>query len=188
VVDLINFFYETYGIGIIHAVSVLAPAGSPFYVQPNLAVDAFREAAVFTVRNLAIGRTKANTLSLQMLLALRNRTPVHRYCPAGTGTLSVASDGYLYPCFLFNGDKRFRMCRFLADGRMVEDRVAQVYALLHMYDKKHCRECSFCWAAPVCQGCAGGDLIETGKLGCHSKCRLMRSVADSILLETAKTN
>jgi radical SAM protein with 4Fe4S-binding SPASM domain len=110
---------------------------------------------------------------------------VLKFCPAENATLAVAADGWLYPCFMFNGDDRFKICRFMEDGKVLENRSKQVKEIMKKYDKSQSEDCCSCWANSLCSGCIGGDLIESGSLGQHCNCELMRAIAEAVLLELA---
>ena len=185
VVDLVEFFYERYGLPVLHAVPVSAPPESPLYMAPDVVVPAYEEAARHSVRSLAAGEPRANSLSHRVLDALRKREPVELYCPAGVNTLSVAADGGLYPCFMFTGDPDLRICTFSADGRAADNRAQAVSNTIRACDKSQRAECRACWAAPLCSGCMGGDLIETGNITAPARCETIRAIAETVILEVA---
>lgn len=186
VVDLVEFFYERYGVRVLHVVPVAARKGSFLYIDPQVKLQAFKEAACHTVKTLFEGNPRANSLSYRVLESLRKRKPIVLYCPAGAGTLSVASDGGLYPCFMFAGDERFRICRFTIDGNVHENRADKVSSIIHSCHKTRHEDCSLCWAEPLCSGCIGGDLIETGDTKQRSGCDTTRAIAEAILLEVSR--
>jgi radical SAM protein with 4Fe4S-binding SPASM domain len=86
---------------------------------------------------------------------------------------------------MFNGDERFRMGRILTDGQFVENRFKRVFQSFQGYNKHKNHNCQACWAAPLCFGCIGGDLINTGQTGAHSMCEVTREIAETVLLEVA---
>lgn len=185
IVDLIDFFYERYGMDVLHVVPVSAPPTSALHLDPEVRMEAFKEAAQHTVRTLAAGKPRANSLSQRVLEALRKKKPMGLYCPAGIGTLSVAADGGVYPCFMFAGNDSFRICRFSPDGRVHENRIEEMSAILKACDKSTREECLSCWAAPLCSGCIGGDFIETGEMTQRPSCSTVCKIAETVLLEVA---
>lgn len=185
VVDLVEFFHERYGVRVLHVVPVSARPDSALHLPAELRKNAYTDAARYTVRTLAAGTPRANSLSHRVLDALQKREPRGLYCPAGVGTLAVAADGGLYPCFMFVGDNRFRICRFGPDDKIHESRADEVSAIVHACKKDVHEDCLSCWAAPLCSGCIGADFIETGDVTRRAGCDTMRAIAETILLEVA---
>jgi radical SAM protein with 4Fe4S-binding SPASM domain len=120
-----------------------------------------------------------------MMEALEHRRPLGHYCPAGLGTLCVAADGGLYPCFMLVGQPGLRIGTVTPEGELVDARRNEVAAALRGCLKGSRGCCRDCWAAPFCSGCIGSDLIETGELCQPARCDMTRTIARTILLELA---
>lgn len=185
VVQLMDFFHERYGVHVLHVVPVSAPPGSPLAPDEEVTERNYREAARRSIRSLAAGRIVANSLSHRIMLALSLKQPLEGYCPAGRGTLSVGADGGLYPCFMFTGIPQFRIARFSEGGGAVDHDSQKVSDLLQSWDKSRRPECRVCWARPLCTGCIGSDYLNGRELGRRDNCRLVRAIAEAVLLETA---
>jgi len=117
--------------------------------------------------------------------ALRTREPIPVYCPAGTGTLAVDPEGWLYPCFMFAGEDAFRLARFTEDGRALDDRLAEVLPVLSVCDKSAHPECAGCWCAPLCSGCIGADFFACGDATARTNCATTKAIAEAVILEVA---
>ena len=185
IVDLIDFFYTNYGLKVTHIVPVSAAPGSPLFPDKEIMKKNYMEAARYSVKTFFEGDLRANSLSYRILESLRDKIPNRNFCPAENNTLAVAADGWLYPCFMLVGDNRFRICRFSEDGKIRGNRSKAVTKRINRYDKSRRDDCLSCWAAPLCTGCIGGDLIETGRLGRHPNCDLTRAIAETVILELA---
>jgi uncharacterized protein len=185
-VDLVEFFSARYDMALLHVVPVSAPPGSRLRIDPRTKREGLKEAARYSVRTLAAGDYRANSYSDRVIKALLHRKAIRQYCPAGAGTLAVSADGGVYPCFMFVGDARFRICRLSEEEGIGEGNEKNVSRLIKSYGKESHRDCSACWAKPLCNSCIGNDLIETGSIGRHSSCDSIRAIAESVLMEIAE--
>ncbi|MGI5817797.1 MAG: radical SAM protein [Armatimonadota bacterium] len=187
VVDLIDFFAERYGRDVTHIAHVSAPEGGALYLADEVKAAVYAEAARYSVRQLLEGRARANSFSWRVMDALRTREPIGAYCPAGSGTMAVDPEGYLYPCFMFAGEDDFRVARFTEDGRVVDDRLAEVAPVVSLCDKSAHPDCAQCWAAPLCSGCIGGDFFACGDATARTSCATTKAIAEAVILELAGT-
>lgn len=185
VVDLIDFFSDRYNRGVTHIAHVSAPEGSALYLPDEVKAEVYSEAARYSVQQLIAGRMRANSFSWRVMDALRTRRPIQAYCPAGSGTMAVDPEGWLYPCFMFAGEDDFRVARFTADGRAVDERLAEVAPVVSMCDKSQHPECAACWAAPLCSGCIGGDFFACGDATARTSCLTTKAIAEAVILEVA---
>jgi uncharacterized protein len=185
VVDLIDFFAERYDRGVTHIAHVSAPEGSELYLPDELKAEVYGEAARYSVQQLIEGRARANSFSWRVMDALRTREPIQAYCPAGSGTMAVDPDGWLYPCFMFAGEDDFRVARFREDGRVTDERLAEVAPVVSQCDKSQHPECAECWAGPLCSGCIGGDFFACGDATARTSCETTKAIAEAVILEVA---
>ncbi|MBD3291819.1 MAG: radical SAM protein [Armatimonadia bacterium] len=185
VVDLIDFFADRYNRGVTHIAHVSAPEDSPLHLPEDVKREMYAEAARYSVRQLIEGRVRANSLSWRVMDALRTREPISVYCPAGSGTMAVDPEGWLYPCFMFAGEDDFRLARFTEDGRATDDRSADLIPTLSLCDKDAHSDCETCWAAPLCSGCIGGDFFACGDATARTSCDTQRAITEAVILEVA---
>lgn len=185
VVDLIDFFAERYDRGITHIAHVSAAEGDVLYLPDEVKAALYGEAARYSVRRLIEGRARANSFSWRVMDALRTGEPIGAYCPAGSGTMAVDPEGWLYPCFMFAGEDDFRVGRFTEDGRVLDDRLMEVAPVVNMCDKQQHPECAECWAAPLCSGCIGGDFFACGDATARTCCATNMAIAEAVILELA---
>jgi uncharacterized protein len=185
VVQLMDFFYERYGIKVLHVVPVSASPGNPLALDGHTIVTEYEEAARHSVRSFAAGRALANSLSHRVMQAFARKEGFAQYCPAGRGVLSVGADGGLYPCFMFTADPLFRICRFGENGEVYDLDFARVSSMIQSWDKRRCEKCQSCWAAPLCTGCMGADYLHARDIAHRSSCDLVKAIAQTVLLEAA---
>ncbi|MFO8081649.1 MAG: radical SAM protein [Armatimonadota bacterium] len=185
VVDLIGFFSERYDRGVTHIAHVSAPEGSALHLPDEVKAEVYAEAARYSVQQLIEGRARANSFSWRVMDALRTREPMQAYCPAGSGTMAVDPEGWLYPCFMFAGEDDYRVARFTKDGRATDERLAEVAPVVNMCDKSQHPECAECWAAPLCSGCIGGDFFACGDATARTSCATSKAIAEAVILEVA---
>ncbi len=185
VVDLIDFFSERYDRGVTHIAHVSAPEGSALYLPDEVKAEVYAEAARYSVQQLIEGRARANSFSWRVMDALRTREPIAAYCPAGSGTMAIDPEGYLYPCFMFAGEDDFRVARFTEDGRITDERLSEVAPVVNACDRDAHSECSQCWAAPLCSGCIGADFLASGDATARTSCETTKAIAEAVILEVA---
>lgn len=185
VVDLIDFFADRYDRGVTHIAQVSAPEGGALYLPDEVKAALYAEAARYSVRQLVAGRVRANSFSWRVMDALRTREPIRAYCPAGSGTMAVDPEGWLYPCFMFAGENDFRVARFTEDGRVVDDRLGEVAPVVSLCDKSQHPDCAQCWAAPLCSGCIGADFLACGDATARTSCATTKAIAEAVIVEVA---
>jgi uncharacterized protein len=158
VVDLLEFFHFRFDCHILHCPVVLAPRDSPWLVPLDIASGLYADAIRESVRNVASGVPKSISLAMRMMRAIANTRPIYHYCPAGTATITVNPDGYVYACFMLMAGQKF------AIGNVNETHSrgvpGPILRLLENADKWSNAECCQCWAQPLCFGCIGDDLAR----------------------------
>jgi uncharacterized protein len=202
VIDLMEFFYNEAGQRICH----IAPASLPApvsssgsgqeifrgkelviqhrdYVATETLVPLYRDAAKYTIRNLFAGSGPLLSFANNILEQIIDRRKSLIYCPAFFNQLSIAIDGSAYPCFMFIGDKNFRLGNILTDqfptqdGSAIFRRYFQEFGLAPLGTQE--------WYAPLFGGCVAGEYITTNKLGVRSSARLYEAMIEECLLGVA---
>lgn len=104
--------------------------------------------------------------------------PISSFCSLGMDGVSVATDGEVYICELFMGDRARSL------GNICDDKIGYDLDFLQglMADRRE--RCKGCWARFLCGGpCAYEALIRQGDISAtpdHS-CELQQSIAESII-------
>jgi len=90
-------------------------------------------------------------------------------CGAGTGYMSVAADGTLYPCHKLVGIERYRLGNVFTGVERTD--IQELFEGAHVDSKKRCTSC---WARYVCGGGChahniefSGDILEPYTVECH---------------------
>ena len=93
----------------------IAPGGMPGTVSGAVPMDKliplYRDAAAYTVKNLVAGKGPLLSFASSIVEQIVNQRLT--YCPAFLHQLSIALNGSAYPCFMFIGDRSFRLGNLL---------------------------------------------------------------------------
>lgn len=98
----------------------------------------------------------------RFLHPLRDKEPNHHFCSAGYGTLSVASDGTLYPCFFFIDKSEYKIGNVMEDTNILKDKLYEINKRYQFFDRNILEKCKDCFANTVCFGCLGVNEYYTG--------------------------
>jgi len=188
---LMDFFYEELDIRSPHIPPVGAPADPSLSLHPEYSEQTYQtyaDAVSHTVWTATTERWRSFSLGERRIRGLVKR-PVLRYiCPAsGMGTLSISSEGDLYPCFMFIGKPQFKMGSIF-DSFFSNPRFHQVNQLFELNTKDRREDCRTCWVRGLCNGCLGGIYDETGSIFevPKSHCDLNKAMAERALIELAR--
>jgi len=146
-------------------------------------IEVFREAAVYTVQNVFSGDGPVLSLANGIIGQIVNRRPSQIYCPAFFDQLSVATDGSVFPCFMFIGDDSFNLGNILT-GDYPSARAAEVIG-------RYFREFGFSpvgtnnWYGPLFSGCVAGEYITSNSLGVRTMAPLYEAMIEECLLGVA---
>lgn len=97
------------------------------------------------------------SLAERVFLGLNNNGDIKRYiCDAGVGTLSVSTDGNVYPCFMFTNEDALclgNLCEDdLFEGVQFRKGIGKLMKFTDKFQNAKCKEC-FMWS--LCNGCLG---------------------------------
>lgn len=99
----------------------------------------------------------------RFLSVLKDRQVSNVYCGGGIGTLAVACNGDVYPCFYFTDNEDFRIGNIITDTPNDLDRqILRIRKKYLEYDRKNTEKCKNCFANNVCFGCLGINQSMTG--------------------------
>jgi uncharacterized protein len=189
--SLLDYFGKEFGVDEAHVAVAGLPSDSS--LNPGQEGEAyhleFAEAAAASVERLMermMGRTPqgaALDLVTAMLRRLKSRRGNVQMCPAGTTQLVVDSAGDLYPCWMFAGDKNYRIGNIsTTDGQTV----LQSPVLQRIYEntKANNKDCRVCFARHLCNACLGNNRIATGAVETmsHAFCNSIRAIAQQAIV------
>jgi uncharacterized protein len=169
--SLLDFFSKEFGVEEAH----VAVAGLPADSSLNPGQDGvayfleFSDAARLSVERLLgrmMGREPqgaALDLVTAMLRGLKSRKGNVQMCPAGTTQLVIDSAGDIYPCWMFAGDKTYRIGNITTtDGETALN--SPVLQRIYENSKANNEDCRVCYARHLCNACLGNNRIATGAI------------------------
>lgn len=184
VLDLLDFFGRRFHSRIVHCPTVVAAPGSPWYVDLREVVQTYAE-AVRASASRALKGECVLSMAARWIRSLDEARPTEHYCPAGSSALTVATDGTVYPCFMFIGRPDASVGSIQRRGLRDSAGVRELLEAGCTATDPRCREC---WIGPVCFGCLGDDLARGGgsvvrsALPGHSAgCDFRRALAEALL-------
>ena len=139
----------------------------------------YRDAARRTVDN--VFRLKGPTLSaaVDIIERIATKKRASEYCPAFFSQISVATDGSVYPCFMFIGNKYFDL------GNLLTDEFPSVHSIevINRYFKEFGTEPSGTrrWYGSLFGGCIAGEFVTAGTLGFRDECVRLAMIEECLL-------
>lgn len=190
-VDLLDFFADELDIRSPHIPPVGAPADPMLALYPDYTEQAhqiYADAVTHTIWSATTDHWRSLSLAGRKVRSLAQKKRMPFICPAsGTGTLSLAANGDIYPCFMFVGKPEFRMGNVLNGGLSGSgfDRVNQMFQSNAKEKRDDCREC---WARRLCSGCLGANYNETGSIFevPEHHCGHVKAMGERALVELSK--
>lgn len=188
IVDLMNFFYEQTGQRAVHIAPVFMPAPGNFemgrsadYIDFETLAEDYREAARISVSNLVKGEGPVLEFAQRVVEHLATRIPAKMYCPAFFTQLTVAMDGSVYPCFMFAGDKAYRMGNLLL-GTYPGPTAKSV---LERYFEEFSSD-NASWYSCLSEGCVAGEYLVSGTMKDRVMAPMQRAIAEECVLGLAQ--
>ena len=195
--SLLDYFGREFGVDEAHVAVAGLSADSP--LNPGQEGGAyhleFAEAAAASVERLInrmMGRTTqgaAMDLVTAMLRRLKSRRGSVQMCPAGTTQLVVDSAGDIYPCWMFAGDKTYRIGNIASvDGEATLN--SPVLQRIYANSKANNEDCRVCYARHLCNACLGNNRIATGAIEKMSPafCNTVRAIAQQTIVGYAEAS
>jgi uncharacterized protein len=161
IVELMDFFAETFTCRTLHCPIVAVNQGSPWYVPLEKATQIQANAIRYSVRNLALGIPRLFSVTTRLLNILATKEMICHYCPAVDSAMTINADGNVYPCFMLMERSDLRLGN-VNDERFSMEMSPSLAGVLAGADKEANQACSGCWAKPLCFGCIGEDIARSG--------------------------
>ncbi len=182
VFDLVEFFNDQFGIHITHVPFVATTEENELYICLDDLINEYTMASKFALDSICNGKYMVDSYTLRLIKAILYKEKIEFYCPAGITTLSVSTNGEIYPCFMFTGKKEFSIGNVLKNEIDIF-KLSEVNDLLKRVNKLDNPECRSCWAKSLCFGCIGNDYILTGSIEDKPNCDFIKRFIENFLLE-----
>jgi uncharacterized protein len=187
ITELMDFFYEQTGRRILHIAPAFLPrpaanelnVRSDYLELATLAED-YRMAARVSIANLQRGEGPILQFAYRVAEHIATRTPAQAYCPAFFSQITVATDGTVYPCFMFAGDARYRMGNVL-DGSFPDSN--SVTVLRRYFEEFSSRPQA--WYNCLSEGCVAGEAIVAGNMSEPVLAPIQQAIAEECVLQLA---
>lgn len=123
----------------------------------------------------------------QYVSALLSHHQSYYLCPALRGTVCVGTNGDIYPCFMFIGDKKY-LLENVHEGRF-EDLINSVKtSRFYQSNTLMNRHCTNCYLNRLCEQCLGENNIKNADpfVFDEKECQSKREYADRIMIDLWK--
>lgn len=181
--QLLDFFFRRYGHHELHIPPASLSSEHPLFMSEHQIAAIYRDGVEYSMANLAPGRTALLSFASRIMDVFVQKNPINNYCPAGLSTLSVDAGGFVYPCFMFTGQKNYQMGNVSDDTFPVRNSVMGVLNKIIEQDKSHNPECQQCWASPFCSGCIGADAVTNQGNLAKKSCVLTKAMVEAFLVK-----
>lgn len=186
VTDLMEFFYTSLELHATHIPCVATSENNDLYIDENDLTKSYTRAIKFALDSLSTNDYKLDSYTLRLLRALVYKKSIEIYCPAGATTLSVSSEGDIYPCFMFTGNEKFLIGNVF-DNKISPTKLLDVSETLKSISKQNDPKCQSCWARSLCFGCIGNDYMLSGSVKTKSRCEFNKNLIEFFLLNSGES-
>ncbi|MFX0198324.1 MAG: radical SAM protein [Candidatus Hodarchaeota archaeon] len=182
--DLLDYFFENFKQNEVHIPPVALTRENSLFLSEERASKLYREGVEYSMENLKNGKSACLSFASRIMDVFVKGEPIKNYCPAGLYTLSVDTEGYLYPCFMFTGLKDFQLGNVFNEYFLQKDVVNKIFKRILMNDKANDPECLKCWASPFCSGCIGAEYFTNNGTFSKTSCDLTKAMVEGFLTKT----
>lgn len=180
-IGLLDFFLDNFKKREMHIPLVVLPEGHPLSLRSQLAKKIYREAVEYSIDNLRKDISSCLSFASRMMDIFLEGRPLPHYCPAGFSTISVDTEGNVYPCFMFTGIDDFNLGNVFENNFPHKFKTKEIVRRILNNDKGRNPKCLECWASPFCSGCIGADYMKNGGTLEKTRCDVMRAMAEGFL-------
>jgi hypothetical protein len=182
--DLVQYLRRTFETPAVHVAPVSLPEGHPY--RPH-GLTCFADSVPKFAEDLKAGDGASFSKFRSSMRAFAQGLGSDVFCDAGLGVLAVSGNGDVYPCFMFIDQDDFKMGNVQDSDLFTSARFQAVTARFAAAGKKHSEQCGECPLRPVCSGCLGANLFETGSpfRVAEETCRMNFKFNEAILLAVA---
>jgi uncharacterized protein len=181
ILDIINFINTNFANIAIH----IAPAGGSSecdFVLDNR--NAFINSVDDIFRSIAEGNPVTYSLVQRIINAFNTKKYSSYICEAGIGSLSVSTQGDIYPCFIFTDDEDLQIGNVFDENIFSSDKYIDCLKQFISFDKFKNKKCKNCFINTLCSGCLGMDYRETGKMFELSEvtCDMFKKMVEKVIV------
>ena len=180
VTDVLERLHEEYGDVPVHVTPVCAP-GSRFELS---SAAPFVNAVPLVYSSDCISRgIRPYALVADYAHMLRHHIYSSRICSAGVGTVAVSTQGDIYPCFYFVGNKSFCAANVFDDEERVRRALNRMRSQFDAFAYGRCERCKTCFANTLCHGCMGANYEVTGQITLpgQKQCDITRGIIRELI-------
>ncbi|MDQ8486659.1 radical SAM protein [Enterococcus faecium] len=160
-VDLVKFFGEEFGVNIPHIAPVQfdEPSSLDLYNDSILYQKYIIDLVDYTFECILHDQEIQTTvITLGIMRSIIENKFVDIICPAGAGTLSVAEDLVIQPCFMYTANESAKLGKIGDDPQNIVDSILQFTNAVN--NKSKYTACEGCLAREICSSCLGTFDIE----------------------------
>jgi uncharacterized protein len=185
--DLARFFSDTLGIRQHHIVPVLEWSSCGLGLS-EADLTAWETAMQNRfVSALAEGSLQISRLGTRAVHILNTKQFNPYLCVAGVTSVTIDSDGAIYPCYTLNNAACY-MGNISDPGVLDSSRFNQILESFVSNSKPRHPQCTTCWVRGLCSGCYGHMYLETGSP--HDRvdaiCTRRKIAGEALLLDLAR--
>jgi len=177
VCDLMDFFASMTSQHLFH----IAPGQIPGAVPMDKLIPLYRNAAAYTVKNIVAGKGPLLSFASSIVEQIVNQRLT--YCPAFLHQLSITLNSCAYPCFMFIGDRSFRLGNILT--RTFSSYESAIVLKRHFKELGLDPSGSQNWYAPLLSGSVAGEHITTNILGLRNTVPVYEAMIEECLMGVA---
>lgn len=186
-VELVQFFGSEFGVNIPHIAPVQFEESNLLDLYNNL--DLYKKYLTDLVDYtfeciLNEEDIKTTVITLGIMKSVIERKFTDIICPAGVGTLSIAEDLVVQPCFIYTASRGSKL------GEVGDDPQTMVDSILEFTNNKNSKAkyaaCQQCVAKEICSSCLGTFDIEKQKKQVDMTCVTIITTLKRVLYQFAK--
>lgn len=179
IVDIIEYFNNAFSDVSLHIVPVSGTKEKNYTLEN-------REAFIDSVKDIFEAKEfgKINYSLVQRIIeALKIKKQTKYMCTAGIGTLSISTQGDIYPCFMFTDEEGFSFGNIFDKDILKSIMKTKIFKELADFSKFNDKRCKDCFIYSICSGCLGANYFETGEVHNVDKenCDMQRRMVESVL-------
>ena len=131
------------------------------------------------------------SLTIEQIIKIIRKKKVQSYlCNAGINSLSVSTEGDIYPCYVFNGIDEFKMGNVYDDNTFNNDEyISTKNRLLNNYKSK-IDKCRNCFVRNICKVCYGYNYFRNSDINNTPEyyCKMNKEMVENILIGIAEND
>lgn len=174
VLDIIKYLKNELQIKNVHVTPVNAKKAKDFYLQNKKSfIDSIP--AIIDYKSKT-GQNYSYMILDRMISDLLHKSTSKHICNAGLSTFSVSVNGDIYPCFMLDNVKQYKL------GNVFDD-----FSLIKQVDRFKINKCKDCFNNTLCFGCLGSNYFSTGDIynTPNEDCEFKKKLSEQLIISLA---